>query len=122
MEELAYKNTCKLKRGIYFCFGQGHSIRWLDSIEQYTDPGNQGLEDQQARQEIMEEESRDYQELERAVFPDQNEEKEEGEEEKKKNKNKWLDCICGCKGCGQSPIPSPFPMILINDISCNSPI
>jgi hypothetical protein len=67
----------------------------------------------------------------RAVVAEKNEkqkeEKNEKEEEKKNNiiirirKNKWLDCTCGCNKCGQS-IPSPFPMILIRDTSCNSPI
>jgi hypothetical protein len=74
----------------------------------------------------MEEETRGCQELERTVFPEHNEEQEEGKEEKEKeknkNKNKWLDCICDCKGCGQSSIPASFPIILINGISCNTPI
>ena len=34
MNKLENKRICKLERGIYFCYGQGLSVRWLDSIEQ----------------------------------------------------------------------------------------
>ena len=59
MDELANKRISNLECAVYFCYGEGLSIRWLDNIEQDIQIlgimalGNNALDRNQRRKKVI---------------------------------------------------------------------